>query len=153
MGRAIAQFLRVFEPTGATVERWQSYWSGSVQWESQAWEYQPFIADGFTDGLTGSESSVSVTAPGTTRIAAAFDDAILRGRFAELRLYQFDATNGNDAPQDGQVLIGQFTGQVVGGGGSLTNVRIELGSALSPVGAQFPPRTFTNAIMGKGARL
>jgi len=42
---------------------------------------------------------------------------------------------------------------VVGGGGKLTNVRINLGSALSPVGAQFPPRKFTTAIMGKGCRL
>lgn len=150
---AIAQFLRIFEANGVTVERWHSYWAGSVSWESQSWEYQPFIAEGFTDGLTGSESGVTVSAPGTTRIVQAFDAAIFRGRIAELRLYQFQPSQGNDAPQAGQTLIGQFTGQVVGGGGSLTNVSIELGSALSPVGAQFPPRVFTTAIMGKGCRL
>ena len=153
MARAIAQFLRLFEPGSATVERWQSYWAGSVAWESQTWEYQPFIGEGFTDGLTGSESAVAITAPGSTRIAAAFEEAILRGRFGELRLYQLDTGAGNNAPQAGQILIGQFTGQVVGGGGKLTNVRINLGSALSPVGAQFPPRKFTTAIMGKGCRL
>jgi hypothetical protein len=153
MARAIAQFLRIFDGSNATVERWQSYWAGSVTWESASWEYQPFIAEGFTDGLTGSESSLDVTAPGTTRIVGAFNDAIMRGLFAQVSLHQFDTANGNNAPQVGQTLIGQFTGQVVGGGGNLTNVSIELGSALSPVGAQFPPRTFTTAIMGKGCRL
>jgi hypothetical protein len=153
MARAIAQFLRIFDGNDDTVERWHSYWPGSVEWDGAIWEYQPFVADGFTDGLTGSESSLEVTAPGTTRIVAAFNDAILRGLFAQVSLYQFDTVNGNDAPQEEQTLIGQFTGQVVGGGGTLTNVSIELGSALSPVGAQFPPRTFTTAIMGKGCRL
>jgi hypothetical protein len=153
MGRAIAQFMRLFEASGATVERWQSTWDRSVQWESQVWEYQPFISDGFTDGLTGSETSLNVNAPATTRIAAAFEEAILRGRFAEVRLYQYDTSAGNNEPQAGQVLIGQFTGQVVGGGCRLTNIQINLGSALSPVGAQFPPRKLTTGIMGKGCRL
>jgi hypothetical protein len=154
MARAQSQYLRIYDTAGVTYQRWQSYYANNtVSWDSASWAYVPFIADGFTAGIGGDEASVSVTAPATSVVIEAFEEAIGAGRLVNLSIYQFDTLLGNSTPQAGQTLVGSFTGQVVGGGSSLTSITLQLGSALSPVGAQIPPRKFTTAIMGKGCLL
>ncbi len=154
MARAQSQYLRIYDTAGTTYQRWQSYYGNTtVSFSSASWQYVPFIADGFTAGISGDEANISVTAPATSVVMAAFETAIANGRLVDLSIYQFDTLLGNDTPQAGQELVAAFTGQVVGGSGGLTSITLQLGSALSPVGAQIPPRTFTTAIMGKGCRL
>jgi hypothetical protein len=154
MARAQAQYLRIYDATGVTYQRWQSYYVNStVTWDSAVWQYVPFAADGFTAGISGDETDISVVAPATTTLIAAFESAINNGRLAELDIYQFDTLLGNEAPQLDQQLIAGFTGQVVGGTGGLTNITVQLGSALSPIGAQVPPRKLITQLIGKGCKL
>lgn len=154
MARAQSQYLRIYDIAGTTYQRWQSYYANtSVTWASAQWLYVPFIADGLTAGISGDESSISITAPSNTIVMDAFELAIRAGRMVDLSIYQFDAVSNNDTPQSTQELIAQFTGQVVGGSGGLTSITIQLGNALSPVGAQIPPRKFTSSMIGKGAKL
>jgi hypothetical protein len=151
--RAQSQYLRIYDAAGVTYQRWQSYYANtSVTWSSASWNYVPFIADGITAGSSGTEESVSVTAAATGLVLDAFLAAISDGRLVDLSIYQFDSTAGNNTPQAGQELVAAYTGQVVGGNGGLTSLTIQLGSALSPVGAQVPPRRLTLAIMGQGIR-
>lgn len=155
MARAQSQYLRIYDAaTGVTSERWQSYYANStVTMAGQQWAYVPFIAEGFTEGVSGDESNITVTAPATTIVVGAFDTAILRGHLVQIDTYQFDPLLDNSAPQTSQRLIATYVGQVTGGGGGVSSLTIQLGSAVSPVGAQIPPRTFTTAIMGKGCKL
>lgn len=94
-----------------------------------------------------------ITAPAIDIVINAFESAIRYGHLAELSIYQFDSYVDNNIPQASQTLIGRSTGQVVGGTGNLTNIAIQLGNAISPVGAQIPPRKMTTAIIGKGCIL
>lgn len=154
MARAQSQYLRIYDIAGTTYQRWQSYYANtSVTWASAQWLYVPFIADGLTAGISGDESSISITAPANTIVMDAFELAIRAGRMVDLSIYQFDATVNNDTPLALQELVAQFTGQVVGGSGGLTSITIQLGNALSPVGAQIPPRKFASSMIGKGAKL
>lgn len=154
MARAQSQYLRIYDIAGTTYQRWQSYYANtSVTWASAQWLYVPFIADGLTAGISGDESSITITAPANTIVMDAFELAIRAGRMMDLSIYQFDAAVNNDTPVSTQELIAQFTGQVVGGSGGLTSITIQLGNALSPVGAQIPPRKFTSSMIGKGAKL
>ena len=151
--RAQSQYLRIYDAAGVTYQRWQSYYANaSVAWSGSSWNYVPFIADGITAGSSGTEESVSVTAAATGLVVDAFLAAITNGRLVDLSIYQFDSTINNNTPQAGQELMAAYTGQVVGGSGGLTSLTIQLGSALSPVGAQVPPRRLTLAIMGQGIR-
>lgn len=151
--RAQSQYLRIYDSGGTTYQRWQSYYANtSVTWSGAKWLYVPFMADGITAGISGDESSVAVTAAATSMVLDAFETAIREGRLVDLSIYQFDMQQGNDSPQAAQELVAAYTGQVVGGGGSLTSLTLQLGSALAPVGAQIPPRKFTTAIMGQGVR-
>jgi hypothetical protein len=151
--RAQSQYLRIYDSGGTTYQRWQSYYANtSVTWSGAKWLYVPFIADGITAGISGDESNVTVTAAATSMVIDAFEAAILQGRLVDLSIYQFDPRINNDAPQAAQQLVAGYTGQVTGGAATLTSFKLQLGSALAPVGAQVPPRKFTTAIMGQGIR-
>lgn len=153
MARGQSQFLRIFSGS-TTYQRWQSYYvNTSVTWEGASWAYQPFDADGITAGEVQSESSISITLPATTNVMEVVLQALNEARLAELRLYEFDTLNGNSAPQTAQTLIASYLGEVVGVQGSFTSIQMELGSSLSPVGAQVPPRTFSTILIGAPCKL
>jgi hypothetical protein len=152
MARAQAQYLRIYSAAGVTINRWQSYYSKAVLLNGDLWLSVAFTAQGFTEGASGVESDISITAPATGIVVAAFEAALQNAYLVDLTTYQFDALNGNDVPQTGQELIASYTGQVVGGSGSLTSLEMTLGAPVAAVGAQVPPRTLTSAIMGTGFR-
>jgi len=153
MARGQSQYLRIFSGD-TTYQRWQSYYvNTSVTWESAAWSYQPFDADGITAGEVQSESSISVTLPATTNVMEVVLQALDEARLAELRLYEFDTILGNSTPQTGQTLIASYLGEVVGVSGGFTSIQMQLGSSLSPVGAQVPPRTFSTRLIGAPCKL
>lgn len=153
MARGQSQFLRIFSGS-TTYQRWQSYYvNTSVTWEGASWSYQPFDADGITAGEVQSESSITVRVPATTNVIEVVLQALDEGRLVELRLYEFDTILGNSAPQAAQSLIASYLGEVVGVQGSFTSLNIELGSSLSPVGAQVPPRKFSTRLCGAPCKL
>lgn len=154
MARAQSEYLRIYDSTGLTYNRWQSYYANAtVTYSGATWDYVPFVADGFTAGVGAEESNISVRAPAISLVVSTFETAIEQGRLVDLSIYEFDTNDGNTTPQAGQVLVGTYTGQVVGGSAGLTTITLQLGSALSPIGSQIPPRKFTTAIMGPGCRL
>lgn len=154
MARAQSQYMRIYSITNITYHRFQNYYGQqTVSFDSNNWQYLRFIANGFTAGISGDETNVTITAPATTLVMQAFEPSIAEGRLVDLEIYQFNTLSGNDSPQAGQQLVAAYTGQIVGGSGGLTSMTLQLGSALSPVGAQIPPRKFTTGIMGKGAKL
>jgi hypothetical protein len=153
MARAQAQYLRIFSGS-TTYQRWQSYYvNTSVSYGGAVWAYQPFDADGITAGEVQSESSISVTLPATTNAIEVALQALDEARLAELQIYEFDTLLGNSTPQTGQTLIASYLGEVVGVSGSFTSIEMELGSSLSPVGAQVPPRSFTSKLIGSPCKL
>jgi hypothetical protein len=153
MARAQSQYLRIFSGS-TTYQRWQSYYvNTSVTYDGAVWAYQPFDADGITAGEVQSESSISVRLPATTNVTEVVLQALNEARLAELQLYEFDTLLGNSFPQSGQTLIASYLGEVVGVSGSFTLIEMELGSSLSPVGAQVPPRTFSTRLIGAPCKL
>ena len=79
--------------------------------------------------------------------------ALNEARLAELQVYEFDTLLGNSTPQAGQSLIASYLGEVVGVSGGFTSIQMQLGSSLSPVGAQVPPRKFTSNLIGSPCKL
>jgi hypothetical protein len=153
MARAQAQYLRIFSGS-TTYQRWQSYYvNTSVSYGSAVWAYQAFDADGITAGEVQSESSIVVRMPATTNAIEAVLQALDDERLAELQIYEFDTLLGNSTPQAGQMMIASYLGEVVGVSGSFTLIEMELGSSLSPIGAQVPPRNFTSKLIGSPCKL
>jgi hypothetical protein len=88
----------------------------------------------------------SVTLPALRR-------ALRFGYLVEVSQYEFDPLLGNDEPQEGQVLIARYTGEVISLKGRFTWLEMELGSLLAPIGIQMPPRTMTSQLIGVPAQL
>jgi hypothetical protein len=153
MARAQSQYLRIFSGS-TTYQRWQSYYvNTNVTWESASWSYQPFDADGITAGEVQSESSISIRLPATTNVIEVVLQALNEARLAELQFYEFDTILGNSTPQAGQTLIASYLGEVVGVKGGFTEIEMELGSSLAPVGAQVPPRAYSSRLVGAPCKL
>jgi hypothetical protein len=153
MARGQSQYLRIFDEAG-TLHRWQNYYiNATVTIGGQSWAWVAFDVDGFTAGQTGDEGGVSVTLPATADVVDVVADALRNARLVELTMYEFDTLQGNDAPQPGQELIASYVGEVVAAGGPFESVNLELGSSLSPVGAQVPPRKFTSRLIGVPCKL
>lgn len=153
MGRAQAQYLRIFDSSNTYV-RWQGYYvNQTVTLNAASWEYMPFSASGIVESGASGGKSVSITVPATNSVVEAFNLALSYGRFCELKIYEFDSRLDQTAPQASQNLIASYTAEVVNVSGTFTRLDIELGSSLSPVGAQVPPRKFTSYLIGAPLRI
>jgi hypothetical protein len=151
--RGQSRYLRVFDNAG-TYLRWQSYYVGqTVTWTGQSWSYFPFQVDGLIGGTPTGDGGITIQVPATTVAVKEFEDALRFNRLCEVLLYEFSTVLSQNQPQSGQLLIGQFVGEVVSVGGSFSSLSVRLGSSLAPVGAQVPPRKFTNELIGAPIRL
>ena len=151
--RGQSQYLRIYN--GATTyQRLQNYYvNETVTWDSAQWVYQPFVVNGYIGGTPGADVGITIDVPCTERLLQAFKDALNFNRLCEIKLYEFDTRLTNAEPQAGQILIGTYVGEVVSMGGSFSLLTVRLGSTLAPVGAQVPPRNFSNYLIGTPIRL
>ena len=152
MERAQAQYLRIYDAAGTTYQRWQSFYSNAiVTWDSASWVYVAFTTSGVASGATGDEGGVTITLPATGVVVQAVNLAMEQGRLFEIKVYEFDTdTAGVVTPHASQTLISTFLGEIANASEQDYQFTLQLGSSLSPVGAQFPPRTLTTRLMGMG---
>lgn len=153
MAVAQSQFLKIYDSAGVVYARWQNYYGNTVTWGGYSWQSISFSAEGATEAAGSQESDVTVTAIATTLTAQVIERSILTGRFAELTVYHFDPAYGNSVPQTGQQLITQYAGQIIGGGGGLTDITMQIGPSAALANLTVPTRKFTSVIMGQGCRL
>lgn len=151
--RSQAQYLRIYDDA-ATYARWQGYYVGStVTWDAASWEYYPFIVNGLVSGASGRDSGISISVPATATATSILLAALKGSRLCEIKIYEFSSFADQSTPPAGQTLITTYLGEVISLRGSFTRIEAGLGSALAPVGAQVPPRKFTNKLIGVPLRL
>ena len=152
MARAQSQFLRIYDASGITYQRWQNFYSNAiVTWDSASWVYVAFTASGVASGVTGDEGGITLTLPATGVVELTVRLALEQARLFEIKTYEFDpVVDGVSAPPAGQTLISTFLGEITAASEVNFEYSLQLGSSLSPVGAQFPPRTMTNNLIGMG---
>jgi hypothetical protein len=151
--RGQAAFLEIGDGFGSITNRWQSYWIDQiVSWDSQSWTYQQLDWAGLISGQAVGDQA-TITLPAVPSVLQLTERALAGAWVAQLRVIQWDEELSSTPPASGYVLAASCVGQVIGATGSLTQVTWRLGSALSPLGAQFPPRTAITALIGVPCRL
>lgn len=153
MARSQAQYIRIYESGGTTFQRWQARYPDAVSFDGEIWTPVPFTVSGTSEGTSGQSSDMTISVPATAIVVAAVEAAITNAYLVDVNLYQFDTLSESGAPPTDQQLVATYTGQVVGGGGTLTRLDMKIGAPISPIGSQVPPRSLTTAIMGTGVRL
>lgn len=153
MATAQAAFLELGDGSGTVFARWQSYAIDQlVSWDSQSWTYQQLDWAGITSGQAVGDQA-SITLPAVPSVLQLTEQARAGPWVATLRVIQWDEELSSTPPASGYVLAASCVGQVIGAGGGLTQITWRLGSALSPIGAQFPPRTAITSSIGVPCRL
>ena len=147
--RGQAQYLRVYVPGGADQKLWQNFYvNADVTLASKTYNYFPFEWNGVGESSALSGQTVSLKLPATSLAVSCFETAFKQQQLCLVSTYEFDTRLGIDDVQSGQTLIAEFLGYVASMNGTFTELTIELGSTLAPIGAQIPPRTATNGLVG-----
>lgn len=147
-----AAFVELSDGYGCTFARWQSYWIDAIAtWEGQSWAYQQFDWEGLTSGQAVGDQG-NLTLPAIPSVLGLTERALAGSWVVSLRVLQFDEEAAAAAPPTDYVLVASCVGQVVGASGGLTRRTWRLGSALSPIGAQFPPRAAITSLIGVPCR-
>jgi hypothetical protein len=148
----IAQFLQISSAFGV-LHRFQSRWVGAtVTHNSLPWRWHPFSSDGMVAGNAESESSLGLQMPATAISLPIMRKALAAGHTAEITIYEFEPLEGVSGPPSSMALVGSYIGQVTGLSGFET-LEVSIGTALAPVGVQFPPRTMTSYLIGVPCQL
>ena len=98
-------------------------------------------------------NGVSLTVPATEKAVDLFTLALSREYLVQLKIYEFDTRLSNVTPETSQTLIVDFIADIKSMSGDFNTLSVELGSNLSPVGAQVPPRKFTSYLIGSPIRI
>ena len=147
--RGQAQYLRVYISGGADQKLWQNFYVNTdVTLSSKTYTYFPFEWSGVGESSALSGHTVSLKLPATSLAVSCFETAFKQQQLCLVSTYEFDTRLGIDLPQSGQTLIAEFLGYVSQMSGSFTELTVELGSTLAPIGAQIPSRTATNGLVG-----
>jgi hypothetical protein len=142
--------LRLYQGAN-THRRWQNFYPGITL--DGGWAYLPFDAEGFSIASGADQSTMRLSLPGVADVAAAIESALAPPQWlAEVRLLDLDQAPTALAPPAGEVEMSRFVGQVIAASGHET-ITITLGAAITPVGAQVPPRVFAPRLTGYPPRL
>ena len=147
--RGQAQYLRIYTSGGADHKLWQNFYvNTNVTLSSKVYSYFPFEWNGVGESSALSGQTVSIRMPATSSAISCFETAFKNQQLCLVSTYEFDSRLGVDVPQSSQTLIAEFLGYVASMNGSFTELTVELGSTLTPIGAQIPSRTATNELVG-----
>ena len=153
MERGQAAFLQLGDSAGTVFARWQSYWLDSiVNWSSQPWAYQQFDWNGITSGQAVGDQG-SITLPAVPSVQGITEAALAGPWVATLTVLQFDEAAASSGPPATTTTVAACVGEIISASATLTAITWRLGSALAPVGAQFPPRTAITPLIGVPCRL
>ena len=152
MSRAQMATLRLYKD-GTTYLRWQNYYvNTSISFDSASWDFFPFEFGGIAESSAPGGGELSINLPASGLVVRDFCRAQTGSWLCEVKMYEFSSSLYLSGPPASPTLIASHLGQVLDIGGSFTSLEIGLGSVLSPVGSQVPPRTFSTALIGAPLR-
>jgi len=152
MSRAQMATLRLYKD-GTSYLRWQNFYvNTSITFDSASWDFFPFEFGGIAESSAPGGGELSISLPASGSVISRFCKAQTNLQLCEVKLFEFDARLYLSAPPASPTEIASHLGQVLDFGGSFTRVEVGLGSVLSPVGSQVPPRTYSTALIGAPVR-
>jgi hypothetical protein len=145
--------LVIFDEQALVKAAFQSYWFDRVTIFGQQCDWLQFEASGIFRGHVGGQGATTLELPATPAIWTLCLQALASaGRWmAKVQLYEFEG--GESIPPNNMRLIGTTRGQIVNASNDpITTLKLELGTSLSPTGAQVPWRTATTRLIGPGMK-
>ncbi len=152
MSRSQMATLRLYSG-GTTYIRWQNYFvNTSLSFLSETWDFFPFEFGGITESAAPGGNELTINLPATSTVVSEFSKAQANLWLCEVTLYEFSAYSSQNAAPTTYTVVASHLGQVLNLGGSFAQLDIGLGTVLSPVGSQVPPRTYSTSLIGAPLR-
>ena len=146
----IAAFITFRQSDYSTiVEQYQNYWPSQTVDQHT---FYPFICSAIVSDSSGGQQSISVSFATSQVITDLVEAGLANAYFADLTFYRFTAT-ADGTPPTSKTIIANYIGETISASQDETTITVAIGSSLSAVEAQAPPRKFTTTLIGEPPKL
>lgn len=145
MSSGIAAFVTFWNADlSAKAVSYQNYWPGQTV---DGHAFYPFTSDAIVANTSGGQDAIRLDFAASNESVALVEQSITLGRLVQIDFYSFSVA-GSGAPPAAKVLISTFIGELIQAELVEPIISINVGSSLSAVEAQAPPRKFTTTLIG-----
>lgn len=146
----IAAFLTFRQSNYSTVvARYQSYWPGRTV---DGHSFYPFNVDTIVSNTSGGQDSIAVSLAISNDVVRLVETGLSANYLIQLDFYSFVPTS-NGLPPGSKSFITSFVGELISAIQNESSMNMQVGSSLSGVDAQSPPRKFTTTLVGQPPKL
>lgn len=144
METAIAALLMFYK--GTTVfARWQNFWVNETINQTQ---FVNFDVSEVMMNRSADEGGVTLTIPATNAHLQLIDTAIANEYLCQIQIVEMPANGATFDPLS-STLIAQFVGEVLAMQTDLTQIEVEIGTAMDAISGDIPGRKITTSLVGR----
>ena len=144
METAIAALLMFYK--GTTVfARWQNFWVNETINQTQ---FVNFDVSEVMMNRSADEGGVTLTIPATNAHLQLIDTAIANEYLCLIQIVEMPADGATFDPLSA-TLIAQFVGEVLAMQTDLTQIEVEIGTAMDAISGDIPGRKITTSLVGR----
>ena len=144
METAIAALLMFYK--GTTVfARWQNFWVNETINQTQ---FVNFDVSEVMMNRSADEGGVTLTIPATDAHLQLIDTAIANEHLCQIQIVEMPANGATFDPMSA-TLIAQFVGEVMAMQTDLTQIEVEIGTAMDAISGDIPGRKITTSLVGR----
>lgn len=146
MSTATAVFIRFYDTVKTDQAKWQNFF---VDKPVDGYVFRSFNSSDMQMNRTADEGGLAITMNATSDSLSFFEKAIEEAYLADIVLYEMDVTVGMPTDLRDAWIVGRFLGEVIGMGTNLTQLAVELGTAMDAVSGEIPGRRITTSLVGR----
>ena len=142
----LAIFIRVYDAsTGNTQSQLQNFFVGSTV---DGYEFRSFNSSDVLMNRSASEGGLTIQLAATAENLNLFEQSLDNEWMVQVTMYELPVEQGL-ADLSGAVVVARFLGEVLGVQTNLTELAVEIGTALSAVDGNIPGRRITTSLVGR----
>ena len=144
METAIAALV-MFYKDGTVFARWQNFWVNETINQTQ---FVNFDVSEVMMNRSADEGGVTLTIPATNAHLQLIDTAIANEYLCQIQIVEMPANGATFDPLS-STLIAQFVGEVLAMQTDLTQIEVEIGTAMDAISGDIPGRKITTSLVGR----
>ena len=144
---ASALFIELYDPAdGSSKARWQNFFIGKTV---SGHVYRSFDSTDILMNRNASEGGLTIRMPALADSLNLFEVGLDNEWMVRVVLYELPVTTGMPTDLTNALIVARFLGEVLGIQTDLTELVIEVGTALSAISGNIPGRRVTTSLVGR----
>ena len=144
METAIAALLKFYKGN-VNYAFWQNFWIGE---SINGMQFVNFDVSELMMNRSADEGGVTLTIPATNAHLQLIDTAIANEYLCQIQIVEMPANGATFDPLSA-TLIAQFVGEVMAMQTDLTQIEVEIGTAMDAISGDIPGRKITTSLVGR----